>query len=117
MVEDRTDRQNAEKELHEIEIQSQVWLYLDRVKEGHARKLEHMWHGPFRVRELCGRHAVRLEVSGTPYRLFPLVHISKIKRVKIFPDRLDFDEFMLPEDSWERTLDEKEFEVEKILDV
>ena len=32
-------------------------------------------------------------------------------------DCLDFDEFMLPEDSWERTLDEDEFEVEKILDV
>ena len=32
-------------------------------------------------------------------------------------DRLDFDEAMLPEDSWERTLDEDEFEVEKIIDV
>ena len=62
-------------------------------------------------KELCGRHAVRLEVSGTPYQLFPLVHISKMKRVKKFPDRprnqlnveeadrLDFDEAMLPEDS------------------
>ena len=32
-------------------------------------------------------------------------------------DRFDFDESLLPEDSWERTLDEDEFEVEKILDV
>ena len=32
-------------------------------------------------------------------------------------DRLDFDEAMLPEDSWERTLDEDEFEAEKIMDV
>ena len=72
---------------------------------------------------------MRSEFSGTPYRLFPLVHISKLKRVKIFPDisrnelnvevadRLDLNESMLPGDSWERTLDEDEFKVEKIMDV
>ena len=88
-----------------------------------------MWYGPFRVRELCGRHAARLEIADTPYRLFPLVHVSKLKRVRTFPDRpknqlnveevdrVDFDEAMLPEDSWERPLDENEFEVEKIMDV
>jgi hypothetical protein len=32
-------------------------------------------------------------------------------------DRVDFDEAMLPEDGWERPLDENEFEVEKIMDV
>ena len=49
--------------------------------------------------------------------------------MKIFPDwtqnqlqvgkadRLDFDEAMLPEDSWGSTLHEDEFEVEKIMDV
>ena len=110
-IEDRADRHNTEEEPHKIDVGSQVWLYLDRMKDGYARKLAHMWHGPFRVRELCGRHAVRLEVSGTSYRLFLLVHISKLKRVKIFldrprnqlnveeADRLDFDESMLPEDS------------------
>ena len=58
-----------------------------------------------------------------------MVHISKLKRVKTFPDRpknllsvkeagrLNFDESLLPEDNWERTLDEDEFEVENILDV
>jgi hypothetical protein len=128
-IQDRADRHNTEEESHEIEVGSQVWLYLDRVKEGYARKLAHMWHGPFRVRELCGRHAARLEIADTPYRLFPLVHVSKLKRVRTFPDRpknqlnveevdrVDFDEAMLPEDSWERPLDENEFEVEKIMDV
>ena len=88
-----------------------------------------MWHGPFRVRELYRIQAVQLEVWGTPYWLFPLVDISKLKRVKISPDRpenpwnvekagrLDFKEAMLPEDSWERTSDEDEFEVKKIMDV
>ena len=55
---------------------------------------------------------MRLDISNTPYRLFPLVHLSKRKRVKIFLDQLrnrlsvkeadslDFDESLLPEDSW-----------------
>ncbi|OWZ01222.1 hypothetical protein PHMEG_00027441 [Phytophthora megakarya] len=44
--------------------------------------------------------------------IFPVVHVSKIKLVKIFPDRpvahlngsegdwVGFDEALLPEDSW-----------------
>ena len=32
-------------------------------------------------------------------------------------DRLDVDEALLPEGSWERTLDKDVFEVEKIMDV
>ena len=88
-----------------------------------------MWHGLFRVAEMCGDHAARLKMAGTPYRLFPVVHISKLKRVKVFPDRpynsltveegdrVDFDEAMLPEDSWERSLESDEFEVEKITDI
>ena len=128
-IQDRADRHNTEEKSYDIEVGSQVWLYLDRVKEGYARKLAHMWHGPFWVMDPGGRQAVRLEVSGTPYRLFPLVHVSKIKRVRIYTDRprnhlnveeadrLDFDEAMLPEDIWERTLDEDEFEAETITDV
>ena len=64
----------------------QVWLYLDRVKDGYARKLAHTWHEPFRVAELCGDHAVRLEIVGTPNQLFPVVHVLKIKQVVQFPD-------------------------------
>ena len=87
-----------------------------------------MWHGPFRVRELCGGlrcgwkfRALRIDCSHC--------YISQLKQVKIFPDRLrnqlnveeanrqDFDESVLPEDGWERTLDKVQFEVEKIMDV
>ena len=32
-------------------------------------------------------------------------------------DRVDFDEALLPEDSWKGDLEEGEFEVEKIIDV
>ena len=102
-----------------------IWI----VKVGYARKLAHMWHGPFRVADKCGDHAVRLEIAGTPYRLFPVVHVSKLKSVRVFTerpanllnveeaDRVDFDEALLPEDSWEGDLKEGEFEVEKIIDV
>ena len=128
-IQDRADQHNADHDLLEINCGSQVWLYLDRVKVGYARKLAHMWHGPFRVADKCGDHAVRLEIAGTPYRLFPVVHVSKLKPVRVFPerpanllnveeaDRVDFDEALLPEDSWEGDLEEGEFEVEKIIDV
>ncbi|OWZ06171.1 reverse transcriptase, partial [Phytophthora megakarya] len=89
-----------------IEQGSQVWLYLDRVKEGFARKQIHI-----------------------EYRIFPVVHLSKLKLVRAFPDRptctllveegdrVDFDEALLAEDSWETPLGEDEFEVEWIADL
>ena len=61
-----------------------------------------------------GKHAVRLETGDMKYMLFPIVHICKLKRAKKSPDRLnhplvldqadrvDFDEWVLPEDIWER---------------
>uniref|UniRef100_M4BNC1 Chromo domain-containing protein n=1 Tax=Hyaloperonospora arabidopsidis (strain Emoy2) TaxID=559515 RepID=M4BNC1_HYAAE len=113
----------------DIDSGSRVWLYLDRDKEGYARMLAHMWHGPFRVAEKCGVRAVKLEIAGTPYRLFPMILVSKLKLVRVFPERptsrlnvdeasgFDFDEALLPEDSWEGDLDADEFEVDKIIDV
>ncbi|GMF58964.1 unnamed protein product [Phytophthora fragariaefolia] len=74
-------------------------------------------------------HAARIEIAGSEYRLFPIVHVAKLKLVRRFPDRphvelvtdgvdrLDFDEALLPEDSWGSTLAEDEFEVEQIVDV
>ncbi|POM68487.1 Reverse transcriptase [Phytophthora palmivora] len=128
-IQERADRHNETVLPHRIEVGTQVWLYLDRVKEGYARKVAHMWHGPFRVLELVDEHAVRLEIAGTEYRLFPVVHGSKIKIVRQFPDRpqmrltiqdqdrYDFDEALLPEDSWIRNLDNDEYEVEKVVDM
>ena len=67
---------------------------------------------------------MRLEIAGTSYRLFPLVHISKLKRVRRFPDRpkmrlevgeserFDFDEAMLTEDSWKHSFGSDKFEVD-----
>jgi hypothetical protein len=125
----RADQHNEDVDPHSIVEGSRVWLYLDRVKEGYARKLAHMWHGPFRVVDMVNVFAARLETAGTEYRLFPVVHVSKLKPVRMFPDRpttplavdgadrFDFDEALLPEDSWDRALEEGEYEVEKISDV
>ncbi|KAJ8535071.1 hypothetical protein ON010_g13668 [Phytophthora cinnamomi] len=75
-------------------------------------------------------YAFKLEISGTDYRLFPVVHISKLKPVRQFPERpaeqatideserFDFDEALLPEDSWEaQTRGGDVYEVEEFLDV
>ena len=86
-------------------------LFLARVSDVYARKLAKMWHGMFRVVELCEDHAVRLETAGTLYRLFPVMHVSKLERVVNFSDRqistlmvnnnsrVDIDESLSPEDS------------------
>jgi hypothetical protein len=34
------------------------------VKPGYARKLAHLWHGPFRVLERLEPHLVRLQMEG-----------------------------------------------------
>ncbi|KAG3129426.1 hypothetical protein PI126_g20977 [Phytophthora idaei] len=128
-IADRADRHNGDVQPHPIQAGSQVWLYLDRVNEGYARKLAHLWHGPFRVADKIDGHAVRLETGGTEYRLFPVVHALKLKLVKEYPDRpraritvndsdrVDFDEIVLPEDSWTPDLGQNEFEIEKITDM
>ncbi|OWZ11836.1 hypothetical protein PHMEG_00015090 [Phytophthora megakarya] len=111
-IADRADMHNDLVRPHPVESGSRVWLYLDRVREGYAKKLAHLWHGPFRVAEKIGEYTVRLKVAGSTYSIFPVVHVSNIKLVKIFPDRpvarldeseadrVDFDEALLPEDSW-----------------
>ena len=74
----------------------------------------------------CDYHAEKLEIAGTPYQVFPVVHVSKLKLVRLFTDRplerlrlseedqVDFDEALLPEDSWVSDLAEDELEVERI---
>ncbi|GMF45010.1 unnamed protein product [Phytophthora fragariaefolia] len=128
-VTERARRQNEDASQLQIKTGSQVWLYLDRVKPGYARKLEHMWHGPFRVAERVNDFAVRLETAGTPYQLFPIVNVSKLKADREFPsrpmvqlaipadERFDFDEELLPDARWSpHELEDDGFEVEAILD-
>ncbi|GMF33603.1 unnamed protein product [Phytophthora fragariaefolia] len=108
-----------------------VWLYMERVKPGLTKKLAHRWHGPFRVKRKVEEYAYELELPDrSAYRFYPVVHVSRLKAVKEFGDRpkvrltreltdearLDFDEDLLPEDSWEPDSLAGEYEVESILD-
>ncbi|GMF20034.1 unnamed protein product [Phytophthora fragariaefolia] len=108
-----------------------VWLYMERVKPGLTKKLAHRWHGPFRVKRKVEEYAYELELPDrSGYRFYPVVHVSRLKAVKEFGDRpkvrltqeltdearLDFDEELLPEDSWEPDSLAGEYEVESILD-
>ena len=67
-IQDWAERHNADSESHNFDRESHIWLYLNREKYGYARNLAHMWHGSFRVVEVRGEHAVRLEIAGTSYR-------------------------------------------------
>ncbi|OWZ11970.1 LOW QUALITY PROTEIN: reverse transcriptase [Phytophthora megakarya] len=118
-IADRADRHNEDVGSHQIEAGSPI---------GYARKLAHLWHGSFRVTEKINYFSVKLKIAGTGYQIFPVVHVSKLKLVKDFPDlprveltvdkaeRLDFDEILLPEDSWVPDLGADEYEVERISD-
>ncbi|GMF29830.1 unnamed protein product [Phytophthora fragariaefolia] len=78
---------------------------------------------------MIDRYTARLEIAGSEYHIFPIVHVSKLRLLRHFPDRpetqlvtegsdrQDFDEALLPEDNWDAPLGEGEFEVEKIVDV
>ena len=112
-----------------IQVGTRVWVFIERVKEGCAKKLAHLWHGPFRVAELLGDHACRLEILGAEYRIFPIVHVARLKvcknpserplvRLRVDPaERIDFDEALLPSDSWAPEEADGEFEIVKILDM
>ncbi|OWZ18558.1 hypothetical protein PHMEG_0007331 [Phytophthora megakarya] len=110
---------------------SRAWLYIERVKPGLCKKLAHRWHGPFRIKKKVDEFAFQLELPDkSGYRFYPLVHISRLKPVNEFSSRpttllapeiaedsrMDFDEALLPEDSWEPAHIAGEYEVEDILD-
>ncbi|ETO68001.1 hypothetical protein F444_15133 [Phytophthora nicotianae P1976] len=84
-IEGRADQHNEDVSSYDIKDGDRVWLYLDQVKEGYARKLAHMWHGPFRVAE-----TLKLVKS------YPVRPTSTLTNREA--DRVDFDEGLLPED-------------------
>ncbi|KAE9183630.1 hypothetical protein PF005_g22012 [Phytophthora fragariae] len=90
-----------------------AWLYMERVKPGLTKKLVHRWHGPFRIKRKVDEYVFELDLPDrSGYRFYPVVHVSRLNefgerpRTRLAPDmteetRLDFDEELLPEDSWE----------------
>ncbi|POM67595.1 LOW QUALITY PROTEIN: Hypothetical protein PHPALM_16374, partial [Phytophthora palmivora] len=60
----------------------QVWLFMERVKQGLAKKLAHRWHGPFRVKRKVEEFAYELDLPDkSGYRFYPVVHVSRLKKV------------------------------------
>ncbi|OWZ03159.1 reverse transcriptase [Phytophthora megakarya] len=136
---DRDSRHNEDVGLHLIEAGSRVWLYLDRVVNARLReaigdrdsrhnedvtlaKLAHLWHGPFRVAEKINEFTIKLEIAGTGYPIFPVVHVDFPDRPRVEftvheSDRFDFDEVLLPEDSWVPDPRTDDYEGERISDV
>lgn len=124
----RRNNDRVDEMAENVPIGSHVWLYINRVKPGYAKKLAHLWHGPFRVIEKVGEFMLKLEIRGTEYGFHPLVHVSRVKLRREYPDRpaieltlpeterFDFDEALLPEDSWIPDESTGEYEVERILD-
>ncbi|KAG3231811.1 hypothetical protein PI124_g23095 [Phytophthora idaei] len=86
-----------------FEIGSRTWLYMEPVEPGLTKKLAHRWRGPFRIK----RKAVNE---------FPSRPRTRLTHNVTEESRLDFDEELLPEDSWEPDRLAGEFEVEAILD-
>ncbi|OWZ04306.1 reverse transcriptase [Phytophthora megakarya] len=113
------------------EDHNRKWKQLtDRLKEvrpGLTKKLAHLWHSPFRIREKGSDFRYRLQVEGTEYQFYPWVHVSRLKTRAKYPERPsgtmdipeddDFDAALLREDSWEPDEGSGEYEVEAILDV
>ena len=113
-----------------FQVGDSVWIYVPKVKEGFNRKLSHLWHGPFRIVEKYPDQEQVYKVdfgSQSKSRMFSKVHYDRMKKCfgrEMRPShklndtslkQFDFDEALLPEDSW--APDEIEFgEVEEILD-
>ncbi|KAG3078387.1 hypothetical protein PI125_g20998 [Phytophthora idaei] len=104
---------------------------MERVKPGLTKKLAHRWHGPFRVKKKVEEFAYELELPDkSGYRFYPVVHVSRLKALTSLgerpktrlaaeleePQRFDFDEELLPEDSLEPDISAHQYEVEVILD-
>ncbi|OWY90669.1 hypothetical protein PHMEG_00041100, partial [Phytophthora megakarya] len=124
-----TKSKASKKKLFEEGIRA--WLYTERVKPGLMKKLAHRWHGPFRIKKKVDEFAFELELPDkSGYRFYPIVHISRLKPLNEFSSRpttllapeiaedsrMDFDEVLLPNDSWEPDHIAGEYEVESILD-
>ena len=127
---ERADRHNdGLRRTVNYEEGERVWLYIDQVKEGYSRKLAHRWHGPFRINRKIDDVTYELIIPERRfYRFHPRVHVSRLKKCHerwdrpTIPltvndnERFDFDEELLPEDSFLRELADDEYEVIGILD-
>jgi len=56
-----------------------VWLYTKHSTKGLSKKLQHFWHGPFRIIDLPSRVTVKLQTLNNR-ALKQVVHVSRLKK-------------------------------------
>ena len=127
MVQNTTTMRTSNAAINE---KYQVWLFMERVKPGLTKKLTHWLYGPFRVKKQVEEISFELEFADrSRYLFYPVVYIPRSIKVtgqearsttKLVQglgetDRLDFDEELLPEDSWTSDESSGRYEVEAIL--
>ena len=123
------ERRNRGKVVTEYAENSLVWVYFDLVKPKNSKKLAHLWHGPYPISKKINDYTYELDLSMSKERFHKRVHVSRLKPFNTQLDRpserlnedildhtFDFDEALLPEDSFEPDSCENEYEVEEILD-
>jgi hypothetical protein len=122
----RAERHNEKVKSHNFSVGRLVWLYIPKVKPGYKKKLAHLWHGPFRITKLDDECKATLEVNDR--KLHPVVHLSRLKLCseewnrpmeEIVVDEnseIDFDEALLPEDSFEPDPSQNIWEIDEIID-
>ncbi|OWZ18358.1 hypothetical protein PHMEG_0007557 [Phytophthora megakarya] len=98
-----------------IKAGDRVWLYMERVKHGLTKILGHLWHGPFRVKEKVQEFAYEHDLPDRSDEFDDGPNTLLAAEVTD-ASQLDFDEELLPEDSWEPDHVAGEYEVEAILD-
>ena len=55
---------------------------MERVEPGLKQKLTYRWYGPSRVKKQVEEFALELELPDrSGYRFYPVVHISRLKKV------------------------------------
>ncbi|KAE9283843.1 hypothetical protein PF008_g27304 [Phytophthora fragariae] len=126
-VQTRIWKELSERLKKGFEVGDAVWLYLGRVQPELTKKFAHLWHGPFRITEVTNDYRCKLKIEGSGYKLYPGVHVSRLKPRALFPDRPtddvevaeedDLDAALLPEDVFEPDEDRDVYEVEAIQDI
>ncbi|DBA00666.1 TPA: hypothetical protein N0F65_003595 [Lagenidium giganteum] len=76
---DRITKEQLSTTQTEYEIGEYVWVFFNLVKEGMTRKLAQLWNGPYRIVEKVADHAYKVELENGTTRIFPIIHISRLK--------------------------------------
>ena len=116
--EKREAMEGLKKKEHNFRIGDIVWVFNRSNRKGISPKLEHPWHGPFRIIDLVTPVNVKVSrVAGKSKE--QIIHVSRLKKY-VSPNRpieeLELEnDLNLEEDNNVKLEVEGEFEVDKIL--